>query len=111
MAQLLAGKTEIKLKTWYHVVLVRDGSRLTVFLNGNPEPEIGGRAEVRPSSGQPQWFFGGRSDSFANFEGKIDEVAVYPRALSPAEAAAHYQAAGLERANTAQENRDSRQRL
>ena len=35
------------------------------------------------------------SDNFAGWEGKIDEVAVYDRALEPAEVARHYRAAGL----------------
>ena len=40
-------------------------------------------------------FFGGRCDNQFNFEGKLDEIAVYTRALSIAEIRAHYQASGL----------------
>ena len=91
----LVGRTDLALKTWHHAMLVRDGKRVTVFLNGDPEPEIQGEIEpgLRPDS--PQMFFGGRSDNVANFEGKLDEIAVYTRALSAAEASAHFKAGGL----------------
>ena len=38
-------------------------------------------------------FVGGRSDDLGHFEGKIDEVAVYDRALSADEIAEHVRAA------------------
>ena len=37
---------------------------------------------------------GGRSDNRDNFEGKLDEVAVYERALSPEEVRVHHRIAG-----------------
>ncbi len=91
----LVGRTELALKTWHHALLVRDGKRVTVFLNGDPEPEMQGEIEpgLRPDS--LQMFFGGRSDNAANFEGKLDEIAVYTRGLNAAEAGAHFKAAGL----------------
>lgn len=105
--QLLIGTTELPLRTWNHVVLVRDGENVAVYLNGDPGPEVAGRAAVGYASGVEQVFLGGRpiggsleqtaterADGLANFEGKIDEVSVYDRALTPAEVAAHYKAAG-----------------
>ena len=91
--EMLGGKTEIKRHTWYHVVLVRQGRKVTVYLNGGKTPEIAGEAKVVPGEQVKQIFVGGRNDNFANFEGKIDEVAVYGRALSADEVAAHYAAA------------------
>ena len=67
------------VKTWYHVVLVRDGRKVAVYLNGNTEPD-----------GPERLFVGGRNDNFANFAGKIDEVAFYDRVLTPDEVARHY---------------------
>ena len=93
--QLLEGTTELDLKTWCHVVLVRNGRQVTVYLNGQPEPEIAGQADVRESDDVEQVFVGGRSDNFANFAGMIDEVAIYDRVLSPEEVAGHYAASGL----------------
>ena len=37
---VLAGTTEIRLRTWNHVALVRDGAKLAVYLNGSSRPEI-----------------------------------------------------------------------
>jgi len=89
----LGGSTAIPLRTWNHAVLVRDGNRVCAYLNGNPTAEIVGEASVTRPQGVQQVFLGGRCDRFANFEGKICEAAVYDRALTAAEAAAHYLAA------------------
>lgn len=95
VSQSLAGRTDLALRTWYHVALVRDGKRAAVYLNGNPVPEIMGEIDsgVRPDS--QTVFLGGRSDNVANFEGKLDEVALYDRSLGPAEIAEHFRAAGF----------------
>lgn len=95
LKQLLVGKTEIPLKTWTYVALVRDGDRMTLYVNGYPEPEIDAQAEVSYPNSMEQFFIGGRYDNIFNFEGKIDEVAVYDRLLSSQEVAKHY-AASLE---------------
>ena len=76
------GKTTIDRWTWCHVVLVRDGKSVRVYLNGNAEPEI--QLDMVPESptGLNQFFFGGRSDNADNWEGRLDEIAVFDRALS-----------------------------
>lgn len=79
-AGILFGKTEIPRWTWQHVVLVRDGTKTRVFLNG--KLEIDGEL---PAATIPQWFFGGRSDNDSNWEGRLDEIAVFDRALSAEE--------------------------
>ena len=90
--EVLVGKTELERHTWHHVVLVRQGGKVTVYLDGKATPEIAGQAKVVPGQRVGQIFIGGRNDNFANFEGKIDETAVYGRALTADEAAAHYAA-------------------
>ena len=90
----LAGSTEISLRTWNHVALVRDGQKLCVYLNGKSQPEITADAKPGNEPGVPQIFVGGRSDGLANFEGKLAEVAIYDRALGADEIARHYAAAG-----------------
>jgi len=87
----LSGRTVIATKTWNHVALVRDGSRVAVYLNGNTAPEISG--EVAPDT-SPNIFIGGRGDKEATFEGRIDEVAIYGRTLTAQEIRIHYQRAG-----------------
>ena len=87
----LAGHSVIAPKTWNHVALVRDGSRVTVYLNGNAEPEMGG--EAAPDNSR-EVFVGGRSDKQATFEGRVDEVAIYNRALSSQEVRRHFDLVG-----------------
>ncbi len=88
----LVGPTMVAPKTWNHVVLVREGSRVAVYLNGHPEPEISGTAAVEQSKSV---FIAGDAARMAAFEGKMDEVAVYGHALSPGEIQNHYQRAGV----------------
>lgn len=90
----LAGQTPLRMRAWHHVVLVRNGRAVTVYLNGKPEPEIAGEADFKPLPGR-HLFFGGRHDLDSTLEGKLDDIAVYTRALAVDEVAAHYRAAGL----------------
>jgi len=85
--QPLAGRTEIARWTWNHVVFVRDGQAVRVFLNGEPQPEIEAQAPADFPAGFDQWFFGGRCDNDSNWEGRLDEIAVFDRALSAEEIA------------------------
>ena len=94
-ARLAVGKTELALETWNHLVLVRNGPRIAVYLNGNAAPEISGEMEKGYPDGATQLFVGGRNDNFANFQGRIAEISVYDRALTGEEAAKHYQVAAL----------------
>jgi hypothetical protein len=91
---LLRGNAEIKVRTWNHVVLVRDGRDVRVYLNGNPQPDIAGEIDRTVPANGAEVFVGGRNDNFANFEGKIDEVSVYDRALTAREVSAHFRASG-----------------
>ncbi len=92
--EILVGRTELELKTWNHVVFTRDEQRVNVYLNGNPQPEISGDAARGYADGVVEMFLGGRNDNLFNLEGKLDEVAVYDRVLSPADVTAHFEASG-----------------
>jgi len=92
-SKILAGTTEITPKTWYHLALVRERGHATVYLDGNLEPEIAGHVEAMESARPGALLIGGRGDGVTNFEGKIDEVALYDRALAAAEIAGHVRAA------------------
>ena len=37
---IVAGKSAIAPRSWHHVALVRESNRVTVYLDGNSEPEI-----------------------------------------------------------------------
>ena len=72
-------------RTWNHVVLVRDGKRVRLYLNGNPEPEIDHEAAVT-TRGAKDIFIGGRNDYFAlTLNGNMAQFALFPRALSAGE--------------------------
>jgi hypothetical protein len=88
-----SGKTEIPIKTWHHVVMVRDGRRVAVHLDGGLKSEI--RADLEPGAdlANADFSFGGRHAGDGTLEGKIDEVAVYDRSLTSAEIAEHFRAA------------------
>jgi hypothetical protein len=91
--QVLSGRTALKPRTWHHVVFVRQRRSIYVYLDGSPNPNISGQAEIGYPAGCGQLFFGGRNDGFAPLEGKLGEVSVYNRALGAEEIAAHYAAA------------------
>ncbi len=88
------GTTEIPLKQWMHVVWVRDGRRVVIYLNGRTTPEVD--AQLPPGCGPEvkQIWVGGRSDGRFGWEGKICQVAFHDRALTAGEAAQHFQAGG-----------------
>lgn len=93
----LVGKTTLELRAWHHLVLVREGGKVRVHLDGHAEPELHGVFQLAVPAGERSIFIGGRNDGKFGFEGKIDEVAMYPRALTPREIAAHYRASGITR--------------
>lgn len=90
--QVLVGRQPIRLRDWHHVAFVRDGRRVTAYLDG--APDLSGELEdTMPEHAAV--FIGGRCDRFAGFEGKVDEVAVFNRALSALEVSAHFKAGGV----------------
>ncbi len=80
--QLIAGRTEIKRWTWNHVVLVRAGNTVRVYLNGNLQPEINTSIPEKSPILSDEIFVGGRSDNQSNWEGRLDEVALFNRSLT-----------------------------
>jgi hypothetical protein len=77
---VLTGQTGISMRTWTHVVLVRQGARIRVYLNG--KPEITGESPLQYRADFDTLYVGGRCDGQFCFEGRIDEVAVYDRPLT-----------------------------
>jgi len=86
-AKTATGSSKIARWTWNHVVLVRDGKQVRVHLNGAKKPEIEIDAPNRAIAALPQLFFGGRCDNDSNWEGRLDEIAVFNRALTADEIA------------------------
>lgn len=81
-SQPAIGRSSVQRWKWCRIVLVRSANRVRVYLNGDREPEIDIECE-RSSSVVPEFFVGGRSDNDSNFEGRIDEVALYDYAMTP----------------------------
>ncbi len=82
---ILAGKTVVPRWDWQHVVFVRDGENVRVYLNGRLEIEAQTPADF--PAGSETVFLGGRSDNHANWEGRLDEAAIFDRALAEPDAA------------------------
>ncbi|MBE2287644.1 MAG: neutral/alkaline non-lysosomal ceramidase N-terminal domain-containing protein [Prosthecobacter sp.] len=85
LAEVAAGKTEIPRWQWQHIALVRDGEKVRVYLNGGLEIETSARIDAFTPLGE--CFFGGRSDQDSSWEGRVDEIAVFDRALGAADVA------------------------
>jgi len=87
----LAGSTVIPPDTWNHVVLVRRGAAVKVFLNGRLE--IAGKLAATFGDSL-EYCFADRSDHFAPLEGAMAEWAFFPRALDDEEALELHAASG-----------------
>ncbi|MEZ6129363.1 MAG: LamG-like jellyroll fold domain-containing protein [Planctomycetaceae bacterium] len=79
------GQTPVERWTWNHVALVRDGQRVKVYLNGSLKPEIETQIDAAGGSAVKEFFFGGRCDDSDNWEGRLDEIAIFDRVLTSAE--------------------------
>jgi len=81
----LIGNTILTTNTWYHIVGVYDETNLIVYLNGVNDGNLTWTAN--PPSNNLNVYIGQRSDLNSNydFNGTIDEVRIYNRALSAEE--------------------------
>ncbi|MGB0578922.1 MAG: LamG-like jellyroll fold domain-containing protein [Limisphaerales bacterium] len=78
-----SGSISIKRWTWTHVAFVRSGDKITVYADGKKDIELNATAGFPDKFDRV--FIGGRSDNINNWEGRLDEVAIFNRPLSPAE--------------------------
>ena len=71
---------------WHHVAFTYDGNKLIIYINGSVDRVISPiTGTVNPNSGTPVWI-GSRSDiGGREFDGILDDVRIYNRALSPSE--------------------------
>ena len=86
----LVGKSALLFKDWHHIALVREERRIAIFLDG--KLELSGEAPAS-TQGAPVHFGGNPADG-STLEGRIDEAAVFNRALSADEISAQYQTSG-----------------
>lgn len=79
--------TALRADDWHFAVLVRDGDDVRVHVDGRERPEI---VRVLPVNSRSSHVILGRE-----LQGKLDEIAVFKRALAPAEIAAFWKISGL----------------
>ena len=92
----VVGDTVIPSGTWNHLVMVRAGQQLSLYLNGVAEAEFVG--ELAPTYGETNSFvLGTRADKFAPLKGQLAEFVVFDRALRPAEIQLLHSASGQPR--------------
>jgi len=77
--RLLEGKSSILTGAWHCVALVREADAARVFLDGNLE--ISGQVPPAGPVAAASLCIAGGPEPDANFEGRIDEVAIYERPL------------------------------
>lgn len=78
----LVGRTEVQRWTWNELKLVKAGKKVSIYLNGIPEPEIEVQLTDAADGPQPDSFiFGGRADTKDSWEGRLDEIAIFGRAV------------------------------
>ncbi|MBN1771514.1 MAG: hypothetical protein JXB32_09650 [Deltaproteobacteria bacterium] len=73
---------------WHHVAVTQDGSGLAVYVDGRPQPSSGSNSSAWTDhlALTGAWLGGGH---WSHFDGRLDEVRLWARALTPAEIAAH----------------------
>lgn len=89
--QSVSGDTIVPTGSWNHLVFVRNGQNVKVFLNGRLEIET----PMEKTFGESTEFcLASRSDDFAPLKGNVGEFAVFDRALSDNEAIQLHTASG-----------------
>ncbi len=80
---------------WSHVVATFDGTETVIYLDGVEVARSGGAAADPIGGGAGAFVIGDTPQGqFNKLAGDLDELAIYGSALSPAQVAAHFQAAG-----------------
>ena len=82
----------LALNTWSHVVGTFDGTTMRLYVNGALAASAAAAGPVAGGSGPT--YIGRLGQSFYPFQGSLDEVAVFPLALSAERVRAHYQGGG-----------------
>jgi hypothetical protein len=91
---LVTGTTTLQTGTWYHVALVADGTFVRLYVNGTLDGSV--PQTVSPFVNTATLRVGGIAGSTVNiWDGKIDELEIFNRALSQNEIAEIYTAGSL----------------
>ncbi|MDD5518917.1 MAG: LamG domain-containing protein [Candidatus Omnitrophica bacterium] len=89
--QFAISANTLSVNRWYHLVGVFDGSKATIYINGQ---EDGTASGVTYTEYTGNVYIGRNNDGFTGVDGFVDEVRVYDRALSATEVRYHYNQGG-----------------
>ena len=81
----LTNDTTLSIDTWYHVVFVRDGAKLTIYLNASADGTVTGSYTGGATSNVTYLGTSVRSSSSDFLDGAMDEVGFWSRALTSTE--------------------------
>lgn len=81
------GTTPLSPNTWYHVAATYDGGTVRLYVNGQQEASY---AYSQPLGASSVLRIGAITSGTYNFDGSIDEVRVYGRALNASDVASLY---------------------
>ncbi len=84
------GDTVLEADTWYHVAATWDGSTIRLFINGESDNGNGDSRSGTIGTDNRSVYLGGRAGTDP-FEGTMDDVRFYNRALNPLEIRAMYE--------------------
>jgi hypothetical protein len=87
---VLVSSTNLTLNTWYYVVATYDGTVAKLYFNGKLDNTLW--VVAVPAQNDDPLYIGRRADGFFN-NVVLEEVAIYPTALSADRIAAHWRAA------------------
>ncbi|MBK9608784.1 MAG: Ig-like domain repeat protein [Betaproteobacteria bacterium] len=85
----VAGQTSLLPNTWYHAAVSYDGTTVRLYVNGQPDGQSAMGLNTQLSG---DGLTIGLRHSSSRWQGEIDDVAIFDRALGAAEIAAVYQA-------------------
>jgi len=93
---LFESSPSMGLNTWYHVVGTYNGSEMKLYINGSLSNSLSISGQIATNDmplriGKQFWY----DDIYSYWDGLIDEVKIYNRALNADEVLEHYNAANL----------------
>lgn len=84
-APVVRGSTVLPMRTWHHLAVVHDGNRTRVWLDGQVEAEADAPPSGSTRDNHASLHLGGSDDRDTRLEGKVDDLAIFDRALTESE--------------------------
>ena len=78
----------VPLRTWTHLALSYDGTKMRLYINGQKDSEFTGN--MKSPNGFVNLYVGGTADGTLGFDGRLSDLRVWNTVRTDAEIAAHY---------------------